>query len=498
MVLEFIQNFSLLRVIEATQIEHDQLLLISTGSNYNYRTKSSWEECFYHNYEYLPSGFWLKILSLRKNGWDVTIKNLDEFVRGNITKEHLDEWVESQSMVFDPYYYQSDAFYKLIKFPRSKAEIGTGGGKTFTACIISRYYLQKILEPSQKVLIIVPRRALVDQFLKDLKGYCDDGFLIMDSIYSGGKRFSDSNVIVGTYQSLCEMDAEFFEDIGMVLVDEAHTAKSNSIRGEIIPKLPWKTCMSFHGMTGTEPDDSIGKLILEAYIGPTLVYTPTYELEEAGTIVPTKVKMIEFIHTRKNSELYYNAEEVQQPDTDRLKFEKSIVLYNTERLEFISLILDKFDGNVLMLFNTLAYAEYMYDYFKANSNKKVFLISGITKDKDRLKAFTEFEDINDGVIFATYGTMSTGISINNIQYIASADGGKSKIQVNQFIGRGVRLHKDKDHLVYLDFYDTLIKYGGDTWGGPIINIFNRHANARRKLYDKRKTEHITKKINLSI
>ncbi|AFF28172.1 gp174 [Sphingomonas phage PAU] len=497
MVLEFVYNFSLLRVVSATKEEHEQLMLIATGQNYNFQTKSYWEECFYKNYEYLPAGMWKRVLELNraKNPWHVHITNLNDFVRTDITKEKLQEWVDSQNLIYDPYYYQADAFFKLIKFPRSKAEIGTGGGKTFTACLLARYYLQNILEPGQKVLIVVPRRALVDQFLSDLKKYCDDGYLIIDSEYSGGRNYANSNVIVGTFQTLSNYEASFFEDIGCAIFDEAHTAKTRSIKEEIIPKLPWAKCRSFHGMTGTEPDDEIGKLILECYIGPTLQFTPTSELEEAGSIVPTKVLMVGIKHTRKTAELYYTSPETSEPNQKRIAFEKQVVLYNEERLAFIAEILNKLQKSTLMLFNTVEYARYMMDHLNHNSHKKIRLIYGATPDAERQRIFEELENHDDIILLATFGTMSTGISIDNIHNLATADGGKSTIIINQSIGRGVRLHKDKEFLRYIDFYDIIPKYDPD-WGGPRTNVFQRQSDARRKIYDKRKTEHKTKIVEL--
>lgn len=488
----------MLRVIEATDVEHAQLAMLATAKNYNFQTKDYWEVCYYYRYEYLPSGLWYKVLSLTRmeRPYKVEIRNINDFVRTQITKESLHLWVQSQGLIYDPRYYQADAFFKLVRFPRSKAEIGTGGGKTFTACMISRYYIQNIIDKDQKVLIIVPRRALVDQFLKDMKTYCDDGLLIIDSIYSGGKRYANSNVIVGTYQSLSTYDKEFFEDIGMVLVDEAHTATSNSIRKEILPKINWMRCHGCHGMTGTEPADAVGRLTLEAYIGPTLQYTTTTELEDAGAIVPTKVTMVEFVHTRETAKIYYNAEETQAPTPEKLKFEKELILYEPKRLKTIVGVLNKLPENCIMLFHTLAYAQFMYDYFTHNSDKTVYLVSGKTSNKERQRIFEEFAQRRDGIIFATYGTMSTGISINNIHYIASADGGKAMIIVYQTIGRGVRLAEGKEFLQYIDFYDTIPKYD-KKWGSGNSNIFTRHAEERRKLYDSRNTEHKTKTINLS-
>jgi len=63
------------------------------------------------------------------------------------------------------------------------------------------------------------------------------------------------------------------------------------------------------------------------------------------------------------------------------------------------------------------------------------------------------------VCIAISKIFSTGISIKNIHYIIFAAGGKSKIKTLQSIGRGLRVHENKDILTIIDLVDELI-YGG--------------------------------------
>ena len=51
--------------------------------------------------------------------------------------------------------------------------------------------------------------------------------------------------------------------------------------------------------------------------------------------------------------------------------------------------------------------------------------------------------------------MSTGVSIKRINNIFFPDGGKSYIRIIQSIGRGLRLHKDKEMLHVFDLQDNM-------------------------------------------
>ena len=69
----------------------------------------------------------------------------------------------------------------------------------------------------------------------------------------------------------------------------------------------------------------------------------------------------------------------------------------------------------------------------------------------------------------------------NLHYIIFAAGGKAKIKIIQSIGRGLRLHKNKQQLVIFDIGDDL-RYG------------SKHLGRRVTFYEKENIEYGIKKI----
>ena len=79
------------------------------------------------------------------------------------------------------------------------------------------------------------------------------------------------------------------------------------------------------------------------------------------------------------------------------------------------------------------------------------------------------ETNNNVICIAMSSIFSTGINIKNIHMIIFAGGGKSFIRTIQSIGRGLRLHKDKEKLAIIDLADDL-RYG------------QRHVEKRKEIY----------------
>jgi superfamily II DNA or RNA helicase len=83
-------------------------------------------------------------------------------------------------------------------------------------------------------------------------------------------------------------------------------------------------------------------------------------------------------------------------------------------------------------------------------------------------------ETNSNVIcIAMSSIFSTGINIKNIHMIMFAAGGKSSIRTIQSIGRGLRLHDDKEKLMIIDLADDL-RYG------------QRHVEKRKEIYAQEK------------
>ena len=87
------------------------------------------------------------------------------------------------------------------------------------------------------------------------------------------------------------------------------------------------------------------------------------------------------------------------------------------------------------------------------------------------------------------GTLATGVSINAIFNIVFLDSFKSEQIVIQSIGRGLRLHSEKDKVVIFDLVDIFDP-------SEMNNILYKHYIERKGFYIKRKYPFKEIRINL--
>jgi len=78
-----------------------------------------------------------------------------------------------------------------------------------------------------------------------------------------------------------------------------------------------------------------------------------------------------------------------------------------------------------------------------------------------------------------YGTLSTGVSINSIEYVVFADSFKSESLIIQSIGRSLRKFEGKETAIIYDLVDVLDISKKN-------NVFYRQFSERQKFYNKRK------------
>jgi superfamily II DNA or RNA helicase len=93
------------------------------------------------------------------------------------------------------------------------------------------------------------------------------------------------------------------------------------------------------------------------------------------------------------------------------------------------------------------------------------------------------------VLVASYGTLSTGVSINAIFNVIFADSFKSEQIIIQSIGRALRLHDDKKKANIFDLVDVFSSK-------EMSNILYKHFKEREKFYQKRQYPYKIIKINL--
>ncbi len=93
------------------------------------------------------------------------------------------------------------------------------------------------------------------------------------------------------------------------------------------------------------------------------------------------------------------------------------------------------------------------------------------------------------ILFGSYGTLSTGVSVKNLYNIIFTESFKSESRIIQSIGRGLRLHsKDKVANIF-DIVDQFIEEEPK-------NAFYRHGQERIRLYKKHQYDYKEMKFNL--
>ena len=435
---------------------------------------------------------------------DVTLDDVqefsDEFFKDHKFKKKDGDWIK-----FTPYEHQVQSAFKIIKNKYCLAEVATSGGKTLIISLVYFYILRKI-NPDAKLLIITPSISLVTQFYDELIDFNlghnvkhDGGNknpidLRIEEVMSEKprkhSRDEDPNVYIGTYQSLEKWPKEFFHQFYMVAVDESHKAKASTITK--ILKRTFKKAEYRFGVSGTFPGEHTCEILtIQSVLGPKITEVSADELRAKGIITPMEIKAV--IMNHDNTEFGDQVNEVRKiSGRDAHLLEKDFIHNSEERLDFISKIVNKCKGNVLVLFHTIDYGQQILKKLtKEMPERDFYYIDGEVSGKKRevIKAEMEKSEENMKVLIGSYGCLSTGVSIRYITHIVFADSFKSEQIVIQSIGRGLRLHEKKDKLVVFDLVDV---FNPENFN----NILYSHFKERTKFYVKRKYPYKTIRINL--
>lgn len=359
--------------------------------------------------------------------------------------------------------YQRDVVHKALQFGRGICVLGTGAGKTLTTATLIENYFQNCNNNEKfKCLVIVPDLTLVNQTYKEFE---DVGVSFTITKWTGTyKPDLTSNVIIcniSILQNQIEAN-DWVNYVDLLIVDECHKAKAE-VSSKIINniKTPHK-----YGFTGTLPDKNEERWSVLGKLGPVLYTKNSHELREEKFLANVEARVIKITYSQLH-QFEYN---------DELEF----IHKNTFRNDVIKKICEKFNNNILILVNHIAHGEALFEHFK-DLNKQVYFIRGEVDVEERDKVKQIMEDSNNVVCIAISAIFSTGVNIKNIHMICFAAGGKSFIRTVQSIGRGLRLHEDKNKLIIIDIQDNL-KYGF------------KHGETRKQIYDKEKIKFLEKEI----
>ena len=351
--------------------------------------------------------------------------------------------------------YQIESFGHCVRQERALLLSPTSSGKSLVIYSLIRWH-QEFLD-NDKILILVPTTNLVTQMYNDFKDYSTKTkWNVEDNchiIYSGKEKDSDKQIYISTWQSLFRLGAQYFKKFGMVVGDEAHLCNAQSLKG-ILEKMT--NCRYRFGTTGTITDSKTHKLVLEGLFGKTYQAVTSKELMEDKHISDLKIECLL---------LKYNDEESKALKNATYKEEIDFIVSSKKRNEFIADLALARKGNILILFNYVEkHGKVLENIIKhklqlnialANhENRNVFFIAGETSVEDR-ENIRRMAEVENSIIVASSGVLSTGVNIRNLQSLIFAHPYKGKIRNLQSIGRVLRLDDKDNKAILFDLVDDL-------------------------------------------
>ena len=193
--------------------------------------------------------------------------------------------------------------------------LATGLGKTRLMCMMAMAQIRANEHQGKKskVVIVVPNIELLEQEKQELELY-NKTFGISEKVdiglYYGLKKEEDKEIILTTYNSLDKLGDVIGQEVGLLLLDEAHHGVSD-LRQEAIGKF---TQALWYGMTATpfySPDRDIQKILGDVIFEVSI--KEAIEAEEPGLCEVKNVFMVsdlvvDLSGVKKDSTGDYNSE----------------------------------------------------------------------------------------------------------------------------------------------------------------------------------------------
>jgi superfamily II DNA or RNA helicase len=454
----------------------------------------------------VPKGLIFHVIkAMKKSNIEINYTNNSEYF--NITHEEFNEFVKTLNLPFEPYNYQIDTCVTFINKGRITAQLATGAGKSLVIYLLSMFFREK----DMKTVIIVPNVMLVNQIRSDFNDYNFQFPNEVHTISAGIEKHLKCPITISTWQSLYN-NTELLADADVVIVDEAHGAKSNVFDDLIIPSLV--NCRYRLGLSGTIVDLTYAdRMSLIGSLGANVKIINAQGLINRGLATPVQINCLFFNYSTEERKVFKN-----------LNYMKEIKALegHYKRNHMLARMTNKISqsGNTILLFNTILHGKWLMELIlkdKFGLEDVVLLekttpksIEEVIKDNDfPLKVFTNtdldekqiksitntlvknglpaeyikrfdslekydiymiygaiegvererirklLEEKEDAIIVANYATMSTGVNIKRIHNIILGAPFKSSIRLRQTVGRGLRLHESKEIMKIWDITDDL-------------------------------------------
>lgn len=334
--------------------------------------------------------------------------------------------------------YQAQAINECLNSPQGISVAPTSAGKTIIVATLS-----KIAEQYGRTIVIVPNKNLILQTEEDFKNIGLD----VGVLYGDRKEFNRTHTIC-TWQSLNVLDKKnkdaldegeleiFLNNLVAIICDEVHIVKNMGILHNLLTTTFAKIPIRW-GLTGTIPEEEYNQVSLHSAIGPIIGKLSAKDLQDQGHLAKCNVNIIQTMETA-----------IYKDYQSELKF----LVTNKDRLAWLATLIKTISetGNTLVLIDRIETGQMLVDLLPDAT-----FISGKISANVRKTAYNDINSATNNILIATFGTTSTGVSINRLFNLVLVEPGKSFVRTIQSIGRGLRKADDKDSVEIYDICSTM-------------------------------------------
>ena len=224
-----------------------------------------------------------KFCEERGYDWEYNDEAYDE----EFSLKEAEDFIKTLNLPVEPRDYQIEAFVHAIRTKRSLLLSPTASGKSLILYLIMRYL------NANRTLIIVPTISLVSQLASDFASYGYSSDQYIHRVFAGEAKDTDKPIIISTWQSLFRLPQKYFEKFDLIIGDEAHLFKANSLIDIMIKSINAKYRI---GTTGTLDGTKTHKLVLEGLFGTVHKVITTKELMDQKHIADFSIKCLLLRH----------------------------------------------------------------------------------------------------------------------------------------------------------------------------------------------------------
>lgn len=330
--------------------------------------------------------------------------------------------------------FQQPACRAMVEYDTGTLQAATGAGKTVMG-------LRIVAERSQRTLILVHTKELLNQWIDRIQTFLDCTRAEI-GIIGGGKFRIGRRITVGMVQTVCNRLNEIKREFGMIVTDECHRCPSKTF-SEVVESLYCKYTL---GLSATPfRRDGLTKFIFW-YLGPVRHKVDRNNLFDIGQIVNPI-----FYKRETNFTSSYSFQRNYQGAMGDLvcNFARNVLVCKDVKEEY-----DKGE-TCLVLTDRKGHCTAMADILCHKFNLPVSILTGSTKTKERKNIVSGINSGNIKLIVATGQLIGEGFDSNNLSCMFLTTPLKFSGRVLQYIGRVMRPSKSGDRPKVYDYVDVL-------------------------------------------